>query len=75
MRRASACTRTQEILAARRSGKSMSGVEKRRKEVASYMKLSKEEQRKFREARNGGKEEPIVRRRLALHCGLRVCVT
>ncbi len=41
----------QEILAARRSGKSLDGVNKRRREVANYMKLSKEEQRKFRESK------------------------
>jgi hypothetical protein len=35
-------------------------VEKRRKEVGAYMKLSKDEQRKFREARQG-EPEPIVR--------------
>jgi hypothetical protein len=61
--------RPQEILAARRSGKNLNGVAQRRKEVANYMKLSKEEQRKFRAAR-AGKEEPVVRtRRLrALRC-------
>jgi hypothetical protein len=53
--------RSQEILAARRSGKPlMSSVEKRRKEVGAYMKLSKDEQRKFREKR--APPEPIVRR-------------
>ena len=49
--------RPQEILAARRSGKSLNGVDERRKEVAKYMKLSKDEQRKFREKRSPA--EPI----------------
>ena len=47
----------QEILQARRSGKSLNGVDERRKEVAKYMKLSKDEQRKFREKRSPA--EPI----------------
>jgi hypothetical protein len=42
---------SQEVLAQRRSGKSNGEVEKRRKEVAQYMKMSKEEQRKVRAAR------------------------
>ena len=58
------CGHTQEILKARRSGKSLSGVDERRKEVAKYMKLSKEEQRKFREKRSPA--EPIVRSRMRL---------
>jgi hypothetical protein len=57
------CGHAQEILKARRSGKSLSGVDERRKEVAKYMKLSKDEQRKFREKRSPA--EPIVRSRLA----------
>ena len=55
--------RAQEILKARRSGKALSGVNERRKEVAKYMKLSKDEQRKFREQRSPA--EPVVRRRAA----------
>ena len=37
----------------------MSGVDERRKEVAKYMKLSKDDQRKFREKRSPA--EPVVR--------------
>jgi hypothetical protein len=50
----------QEVLAARRSGRKSQEVETRRREVARYMKMSKDEQRKFREA-NPENQETIYK--------------